>query len=74
MTIKSAKDKQVKGHHYKDCKIQPIDYIVDNGLGWCEGNIVKYVTRHNKKGEGRKDIEKVIHYAELLLEKLYGKR
>jgi|TARA_Y100001951_G_scaffold83616_1_gene72625 hypothetical protein len=72
MSIKSAKDKQVMGSHYKDCPIQPIDYIVDNGLGWCEGNIVKYITRHNKKG-GEEDIKKVIHYAELLLEKKYGK-
>jgi len=72
MNIKSAKDKQVMGTHYKDCPIQPIDYIVDNGLGWCEGNIVKYITRHNKKG-GEEDIKKVIHYAELLLEKKYGK-
>lgn len=72
MNIKSAKDKQVMGSHYKDCPIQPIDYIVDNGLGWCEGNIVKYITRHNKKG-GEEDIKKVIHYAELLLEKKYGK-
>jgi hypothetical protein len=72
MSIKSAKDKQVMGTHYKDCPIQPIDYIVDNGLGWCEGNIVKYITRHNKKG-GEEDIKKVIHYAELLLEKKYGK-
>ena len=72
MSIKSAKDKQVMGSHYKDCPIQPVDYIVDNGLGWCEGNIVKYITRHNKKG-GEEDIKKVIHYAELLLEKKYGK-
>ena len=72
MSIKSAKDKQVMGSHYKDCPIKPIDYIVDNGLGWCEGNIVKYITRHNKKG-GEEDIKKVIHYAELLLEKKYGK-
>jgi len=72
MSIKSAKDKQIMGTHYKDCPIQPIDYIVDNGLGWCEGNIVKYITRHNKKG-GEEDIKKVIHYAELLLEKKYGK-
>jgi|TARA_Y100001951_G_C11234329_1_gene236515 hypothetical protein len=47
---------------------------MDNKLDWCEGNIIKYVTRHNKKGEGKKDIEKVIHYAQLLLEKKYGKR
>ena len=62
------------GSHYKDCPIQPIDYIMDNKLDWCEGNIIKYVTRHNKKGEGKKDIEKVINYAQLLLEKKYGKR
>ena len=38
--------------HYKDCPIQPIDYIVwIISLDWCEGNIIKYVTRHNKKGE-----------------------
>ena len=58
--------KQVGGNHYKDLAIQPIDYIMQNGLGWCEGNIVKYITRHSLKG-GRKDIEKVIHYAEMLL-------
>ena len=34
-------------------------------------NIVKYITRHNKKGEGKEDILKVIHYAQLLLELEY---
>ena len=62
-----ASDKQVGGEHYKDLAIQPIHYIRKNNLGWYEGNIVKYITRHAAKG-GRKDIEKVIHYAELLLE------
>ena len=42
---------------------------------WSEevggANIVKYITRHNKKGEGKKDILKVIHYAQLLLELEY---
>jgi hypothetical protein len=65
-----AIQKQVGGNHYKDCPIQPIEYIIGNSLGWCEGNIVKYITRHHMKG-GRADVEKVIHYAQLLLELEY---
>lgn len=61
---------QVGGEHYKKLPIQPIEYILANHLGWCEGNIVKYITRHHEKGE-RKDIEKVIHYAQILLETVY---
>ena len=62
----SAHKKQIGGDHYKRMAIQPSHYIVRNKLGWYEGNIVKYITRHSIKG-GRQDIEKVIHYAELLL-------
>ena len=65
--------KQVGGSHYKDCKIQPVEFIVGNDLTFLEGNIIKYITRHRRKGEGRKDIEKVIHYAEIILEKDYGR-
>ena len=64
-------EQQVGGSHYKSCAIQPIEYIVKNELGWCEGNIIKYTTRHNKKGRGREDVLKVIHYAEMLLELEY---
>ena len=66
--------KQVGGNHYKDCKIQPIEYIVGNDLTFCEGNAIKYITRHRRKGEGRKDIEKVIHYAEMILEMEYNEQ
>tara|TARA_R110002020_G_scaffold243518_1_gene457074 strand:- start:196 stop:492 length:297 start_codon:yes stop_codon:yes gene_type:complete len=68
-----ATDKQVGGDHYKSCKIQPVDYIVQNDLTFLEGNVVKYITRHRRKGEGAKDIEKVIHYAEMILEMEYGR-
>ena len=64
--------KQVGGSHYKDCKIQPVEYIVGNDLTFLEGNIIKYITRHRRKGEGRKVIEKVIHYAEMILEMEYN--
>lgn len=66
----SALDKQVSGNHYKDNSIQPIIYILANNLGFCEGNVIKYVTRHKSKN-GRADIEKAIHYLELLLELEY---
>jgi hypothetical protein len=66
----SSLQKQVGGDHYKDMAIQPIEYILANGLDWCEGNIIKYITRHHQKG-GRADVEKVIHYAQILLETTY---
>ena len=67
----SAFDKQVSGNHYKDKGIQPIVYIYANDLGFCEGNVIKYVTRHKDKN-GAADIKKAIHYLELLLELEYG--
>ena len=67
----SPLDKQVSGNHYKDKGIQPIVYIHANNLGFCEGNVVKYVTRHKDKN-GAADIRKAIHYLELLLELEYA--
>lgn len=67
----SALDVQVAGDHYKSLKIQPVEYIHANGLGYFEGNVVKYITRHGAKN-GQADIEKAIHYCQLLLELQYG--
>ena len=66
----SALDKQVSGSHYKDKAIQPVVYIHANNLGFCAGNVVKYVTRYKDKN-GAADIRKAIHYLELLLELEY---
>jgi|TARA_R100000808_G_scaffold1133_1_gene5233 hypothetical protein len=70
---KEALDKQIGGSHYKDCGIQPVEYIYANQLDFLEGNVIKYITRHRTKGDGEKDIRKVIHYAEMILEMVYGK-
>lgn len=68
----SALDKQVGGAHYKDCKIQPVEFIEANRLGFLEGCVVKRCARHDKpSGKGRQDIEKAIHELELLLELRY---
>jgi len=70
VTNTSTLDKQISGDHYKDKGIQPIVYIHANNMGFCVGNVVKYVTRYKSKG-GAADIKKAIHYLELLLELEY---
>ena len=62
----AATDKQVGGSHYQ-LPIQPIEYILANGLGYCEANVVKYVSRWRNKG-GIQDLKKAIHYLEMLIE------
>lgn len=64
---KSALDTQVAGAHYKNRAIQPVEYIHANGLGFCEGSVIKYVTRWRDKG-GIADLEKAKHFIELLIE------
>ncbi|QZI92171.1 hypothetical protein PODOV073v1_p0046 [Vibrio phage PS25B.1] len=63
----SALDKQVDGDHYKNQKIQPVEYIHANNLDFFEGNVVKYVTRWRNKN-GMADLEKAKHYIELLMQ------
>lgn len=66
-----ALDVQVGGGHYKGMKIQPVEFIHANGIGYFEGNVIKYVTRWRAKG-GVADLEKARHYIDLLIE-LEGK-
>ena len=58
---------QVGGDHYKKMKIQPIKYILDNGLGNCEANVVKYISRWKDKN-GIEDLRKARHYIDILIE------
>ena len=67
----SARESQVGGEHYSKLAIQPIDYIYANELGWCEANILKYITRWRDKG-GLRDLEKARHYIDLLMEREGG--
>ena len=58
--------------HY-DLPIPPIDFIEANGIGFIEGNIIKYVCRYRKK-DGLKDLEKARHYLDMLIEKERAKQ
>lgn len=62
-------DQQVGGDHYKSMKIQPVEFILANELGFCEGNVIKYICRYKQKG-GVQDLKKVVHYAELLIKQI----
>ena len=66
--MSKATDIQIGGNHYKDMKIQPIEYILENNLGYCEANVVKYITRWRSKN-GVEDLRKAKHYIDILIER-----
>jgi hypothetical protein len=61
---------QVGGDHYKQFKIQPVEFVVANNLDFIQGNIIKYACRHKTKN-GITDLQKVIHYAQLAIQLQY---
>ena len=65
-------NRQEGGDHYKKLKIQPVEYIVANKIGFIEGSVIKYVTRHKEK-HGKADLRKAIHFLELLIAMEYDR-
>jgi len=61
---------QVGGDHYKKMVVQPAEFINKNKLLFAEGNAIKYICRHSTKG-GIQDIDKAIHYLEMVKERDY---
>ena len=59
--------RQEGGGHYKDMPIQPVQFIHANGIGYFEGNVIKYVSRWRAKG-GVEDLRKARHYIDLLID------
>ncbi|MFN8995231.1 MAG: DUF3310 domain-containing protein [Pseudomonadota bacterium] len=57
---------QIGGSHYVKMRIQPAEYIIKNGIGFCEGNVIKYVSRWRDKG-GVEDLRKARHYIDMLI-------
>jgi len=68
---KTPLDTQVAGGHYKAMKIQPVEYNHANQLGFCEGSVVKYISRHRSKN-GLEDLKKAHHFIELLMKLEYN--
>ena len=52
--------------HY-DVGIPPVKFITSHGLGFLEGNVVKYIVRYKQKGNPVEDLHKARVYIDLLL-------
>lgn len=65
----------IRPNHYKDGKIEPIEYIHDHNLDFDLGNAVKYISRAGKK-EGAdycSDLRKAIQYLQFAIQNYYEK-
>lgn len=70
-----------KPPHYTRWKIEPVTYVMRNGMEFWRGNIIKYASRAGFKRQPGKttveaeiqDLEKVIRYAEMRINQLNGK-
>jgi len=56
--------------HYNQGKIEAIDAILDWGLDFIEGNVVKYVVRSRHKSSRLGDLKKARWYLDYLINKL----
>lgn len=66
-------DIQIDGDHYKGLAIQPAEFNEKNNLSFLEGCIVKRICRYKTKpGTGRKDLEKIKHEVDMLIELNYS--
>lgn len=64
---KSALDYQIGGNHYQQMAYQPLTFIMEQKLKFCEGNIIKYIARYKNKN-GLQDLKKAQHYLKYLIE------
>lgn len=60
----TAMTKQVAGSHYRGLAIQPTEFCQRNGLDFCIGSILKYLTRWRSKN-GIEDLKKARHFVEI---------
>jgi len=54
--------------HYIANKIEPIDFIIQNEFDFCEGNVIKYISRYKRKN-GIEDLKKAKQYIDFLIKK-----
>ena len=69
--VETALDTQIGGTHYKNCAIQPVEFITKNKLGFLEGCVIKRICRYDDKN-GLEDLKKAKHEIDLLIELKYG--
>jgi len=55
--------------HYKTGGIETIDFIEAKGLNYRLGNVIKYITRSDHKGNRAEDLKKALWYLQREIEK-----
>lgn len=58
--------------HYTTGKIEVLDFIEDQGFGYLDGQVIKYVSRHRHKGAPVEDLKKARFYLNRLITRLEG--
>ncbi len=75
--MKPGKEERINHpHHYSNGrKIEPIAAIDDWGLGFCLGNVVKYISRAGRKNgvDPVEDLKKARWYLDHEIERLSAK-
>lgn len=66
--MSSANNHQVAGQHYQS-PYQHWDLVIVLNLGYFEGQITKYLTRHARKN-GLEDVMKAAHFLDKLIEEV----
>ena len=59
--------------HYNKGKIEVIDAIEEWELGFNDGNVIKYISRHKHKENPLEDLEKAKWYIEREIQRLKKK-
>jgi len=59
-------------NHYNAGRFEVIDVIEDWGLGFNDGNAVKYIGRHRHKGRPVEDLRKARWYIDREIARLEG--
>jgi len=73
ITMEEPKSDPVKHPaHYKAGGIETIDFIEAKGLNYRLGNVVKYITRADHKGNRKQDLEKAMWYLKREIEQVKG--
>ena len=65
-TVNGEKINTISPNHYAKYKIEPISFIVENELDYCQGNIIKYIMRYKDKN-GLEDLYKAEWYIKELI-------
>lgn len=79
--LATAQDPVVRPTHYTKWKIEPVTFVMRNGMEFWRGNIIKYVSRAGGKlYDGMDsvqseitDLRKAIRYCEMRINQLEGK-